>query len=175
MNNLSFEPNQTKEQVFESVRSYIKHLSIDISSEDMQRPWGGFFVIDQASTDRFIETFFPEVDKQEIYQYGKELYPKILVVQPGEQLSWQYHYCRAELWKDLVGPVGVMTSDSDKKPESHKLLNSGELHRHSPQIRHRLIGLDNWGVLAEIWQHTDPNQPSDEEDIIRLEDNYGRN
>lgn len=40
--------------------------------------------------------------------------------------------------------------------------------------RHRLVGLDNWGVVAEIWQHTDPNEPSKEEDIVRLSDNYGR-
>jgi mannose-6-phosphate isomerase len=34
--------------------------------------------------------------------------------------------------------------------------------------RHRLIGLASCGVIAEIWQHTDPKDPSDEEDIVRL-------
>jgi hypothetical protein len=41
--------------------------------------------------------------------------------------------------------------------------------------RHRLIGLDSWGIVAEIWQHTDLNQPSDEEDIVRLQDDFGDN
>jgi hypothetical protein len=27
---------------------------------------------------------------------------------------------------------------------------------------------------AEIWQHTDVNHPSDEEDIIRVQDDFGR-
>lgn len=34
--------------------------------------------------------------------------------------------------------------------------------------RHRLIGLNNWGVIAEIWRHTDKENPSDEDDIVRL-------
>jgi hypothetical protein len=41
-------------------------------------------------------------------------------------------------------------------------------------MRHRLVGLGDWGVLAEIWQHTDLQNPSDEEDIVRLQDDYGR-
>jgi mannose-6-phosphate isomerase len=40
--------------------------------------------------------------------------------------------------------------------------------------RHRLIGLDEASVLAEIWQHTDATHPSDEEDIIRVQDDFGR-
>ena len=40
--------------------------------------------------------------------------------------------------------------------------------------RHRLIGLDDYSVVAEIWQHTDPNNPSDEDDIIRVQDDFGR-
>jgi len=40
--------------------------------------------------------------------------------------------------------------------------------------RHRLIGLAVWGVVAEIWQHTDASDPSDEDDIVRLQDDFGR-
>ena len=40
--------------------------------------------------------------------------------------------------------------------------------------RHRIIGLDKWTVIAEIWQHEDATHPSNEEDIVRLEDKYGR-
>ena len=34
--------------------------------------------------------------------------------------------------------------------------------------------LDYFLVFAEIWQHTDSNHPSDENDIVRLDDDYGR-
>ncbi len=40
--------------------------------------------------------------------------------------------------------------------------------------RHRLIGLDDHCVVAEIWQHTDKNSPSDEYNIIRVQDDFGR-
>ena len=40
--------------------------------------------------------------------------------------------------------------------------------------RHRLIGLNDYGVVAEIWQHTDKKNPSDEEDIVRVQDDFGR-
>jgi hypothetical protein len=37
-----------------------------------------------------------------------------------------------------------------------------------------LIGLDQQALVAEIWQHTDPKNPSNEEDIVRLQDDFGR-
>ena len=40
--------------------------------------------------------------------------------------------------------------------------------------RHRLVGLENWGVFAEFWQHTDPSQLSDKEDVLRVQDDYKR-
>ena len=39
--------------------------------------------------------------------------------------------------------------------------------------RHRLIGLEDYGFVAEIWQHTD-SIPSDEEDIVRVQDDFSR-
>ena len=39
--------------------------------------------------------------------------------------------------------------------------------------RHRLIGLDGWGIVAEIWRNTDIKNPSDENDIVRLKDDFG--
>jgi mannose-6-phosphate isomerase len=29
-------------------------------------------------------------------------------------------------------------------------------------------------MIAEIWQHTDSNHPSDENDIVRVQDDFGR-
>ncbi|MCU0327251.1 MAG: phosphoheptose isomerase, partial [Spirosomaceae bacterium] len=40
--------------------------------------------------------------------------------------------------------------------------------------RHRLVGVNEWGIIAEIWQHTDPKNPSDENDIVRVQDDFGR-
>lgn len=40
--------------------------------------------------------------------------------------------------------------------------------------RHRLIGTKTWGVVAEIWMHSDSENPSDEDNIVRLQDDYSR-
>ena len=104
---------------------------------------------------------------------GGKLSPKILVVAPDKRLSWQYHHRRAEIWKVVNGTVGVIMSDTDKegelksyKPGDQITLKKGE--------RHRLVGLKEWGTVAEIWQHTDANNPSDEDDIVRVQDDFGR-
>lgn len=164
-----------KETVFKEVKAQLDSLELKIADTDDQRPWGGFFVIAKESESRFIDLFFPEVDKADIYKYGSELSPKILLVEPNKKLSWQYHNRRAELWKAVIGPVGVMVSETDTPPETHDLLQTGEFVQHDNRIRHRLIGLDSWGVVAEIWQHTDPTSPSDEADNTRLIDDFGRN
>ncbi len=38
---------------------------------------------------------------------------------------------------------------------------------------HRLVGVNEWGIIAEIWQHTDANNPSNEDDIVRVQDDFG--
>ena len=40
--------------------------------------------------------------------------------------------------------------------------------------RHRIIGINKYSVVAEIWIHTDKNNPSDENDIVRVQDDFGR-
>jgi hypothetical protein len=55
-----------------------------------------------------------------------------------------------------------------------KAYSEGDQIKLTQGERHRLIGLDDYGVVAEIWQHTDKNNPSDEEDIVRVQDDFGR-
>ena len=62
-------------------------------------------------------------------------------------------------------------NDIETKINIHK---SGDTITFDIQERHRLIGLKNIGIVAEIWQHTDINNPSDENDIVRLQDDYNR-
>ena len=102
-----------------------------------------------------------------------KLSPKILLVKPGARLSWQYHHRRAETWRVIKGPVGVVRSldDAQKDMIPH---HNGDVITLQKGERHRLIGLDSWGVVAEFWQHTEAKSPSNEEDIVRLQDDYAR-
>lgn len=170
---LQFGPEVSKEQVFNGIKTYLSSLELTIDTIDNERPWGGFFVIDDTDTDKFIQTFYPGYDITKIKQFGDKLSLKILAVAPGQLLSWQYHHRRAELWRGIAGPAGYIRSLNDAQGEV-QTLNNSDIVQFDPEERHRLVGLDNWGIVAEFWQHTDPNQPSDEDDIIRLSDKYGR-
>lgn len=164
--------NLDRSAVFEIVEDYLKNHDFTIVASDKTRPWGGFFVIDEQQSIKFIDFFFNDVHNSK-NNGNQKISPKILIVEKGKRLSWQYHHRRAELWKVIGGEVAVITSDTDEENEKQIkgttdviVLKQGE--------RHRLIGLENWGIVAEIWQHTDENQPSNEDDIIRLQDDFGR-
>ena len=170
--NLDLSTNLDKAAVFEHVAAALKKENFTIIKQDETRPWGGFFVIDESQATAFAAKFFPHLGMSQI-QITNKLSPKILVVAPNKRLSWQYHFRRAEIWKVLVGPVGVKTSTTDEEGET-QILSAGTFIQMDKGERHRLIGLDSWGIVAEIWQHTDPSNPSDEDDIVRLQDDFGR-
>lgn len=161
-----------KEVLFEEISDWLKSQNYQIAQRDSNRPWGGFFVIEESEASRFAAQFFPHLDFSDI-KITNKLSPKILIVAPEKRLSWQYHFRRAEIWKVLQGPVGVKISDTDEEGEL-KELGEGSFIQMNIGERHRLIGLESWGIVAEIWQHTDSESPSDEDDIVRLQDDFGR-
>lgn len=161
-----------KTDLFNEVEQQLTGLGFTISNIDQGRPWGGFFVIEESQAQKFANEFFEGLDTQDLKISGK-LSPKILIIAPDKRLSWQYHHRRAEIWRVIRGEVGVATSHTDDEKEV-KILKEGEYTRLSQGERHRLIGLSEYGVVAEIWQHTDSTKPSDEDDIIRLQDDFGR-
>ena len=157
---------------YKEIEEKIKSLGFNIISKDFERPWGGFLAIDEKQAQDFSNQFFKGINIEELKISGK-LSPKILIVNPESRLSWQYHNRRSEIWRVYKGKVGVIKSEDDIQKEI-------EIYREGDQItlkqgqRHRLIGLDDYGVVAEIWQHTEKNHPCDEEDIVRVQDDFGR-
>lgn len=162
---------QEKETIFSRVEADLKAF-LRIRYIDKTRPWGGFCVIDEDDANIFIQAYFPHLDRKALDITGK-LSPKILLVAPGKKLSWQYHHRRAEIWKMLEGEAVLQRSDNDE-PGEEKIFAAGDIVELRQGERHRLAGLDTWGIVAEIWRHTDAAHPSDEEDIIRIEDDFGR-
>jgi len=170
--NLNVPDTLEKKAVFEQLAAALKKENFTIEKQDMTRPWGGFFVIDESQAPEFAATFFPNLNLKAI-KITNKLSPKILVVAPHKRLSWQYHFRRAELWKIVSGVVGVKTSLNDEEGKIQQLIPGNFIQLEKGE-RHRLIGLDSWGIVAEIWQHTDIENPSDENDIVRLQDDFGR-
>lgn len=160
-----------KEKTFSDVAQLLSRNNFNVDQIDQDRPWGGFFVLTEKDAPKFITLFFPELSGS---VFGKvKLSPKILLVQPGCKLSWQYHHRRAEIWRLIDGAAAVIRSDDDFEKEPY-VLSPGETIELKMGERHRLVGLNEWGIVAEIWMHTDPENPSDENDIVRLQDDFGR-
>ena len=160
-----------KQHIFSEIKSELDQSGLAVSNIDMERPWGGFFVINENDAENFIEKYFPDLNKDELLK-GR-LSPKILIVAPNKKLSWQYHSRRSEIWKLIEGDAAVVTSDTDIETKTTSL-KIGDTITLKKGERHRLVGLSQWGIVAEIWLHTDANHLSDEEDIVRLQDDFGR-
>lgn len=88
---------------------------------------------------------------------------KIITVKPGESLSLQYHLKRDEFWYVLSGDgsakVGTETMSLEKDTACHV----------PRQAHHRITGGKNILVFLEL-----SFGEFDENDIVRLEDKYGR-
>jgi mannose-6-phosphate isomerase-like protein (cupin superfamily) len=88
---------------------------------------------------------------------------KVITVRPGQALSLQYHHHRDEFWHILSGN-GTATIG-----EERVALRSGIDCFVSRETRHRLEAGDESLVILEL-AFGDFN----EDDIVRLEDRYGR-
>ncbi|MDG1395919.1 MAG: phosphoheptose isomerase [Flavobacteriales bacterium] len=159
-------------EIFKETETELKELELQIDSFDFNRPWGGFFVIEEKDAQKFADTYFNKLDVQSLKISGK-LSPKILLVKPESRLSWQYHHRRAETWRIVKGEVGIVRSfnDTESAVVNYK---EGDLITLQKEERHRLVGLKDWAIIAEFWQHTDPSNPSNEDDIVRVQDDYSR-
>lgn len=163
----------SRQEIVDSFCAHLQAQGLTIAQVDATRPWGAFLRIVNKDADPFIRAYFGDVSIPERAQFG-ERSPKILLVAPQQRLSWQYHDRRSELWRVVTGPVGVFVGETDVQPEHAMTLDAGEMIEIVQGKRHRLVGLESWGAVAEIWIHMDPAHASDEDDIYRLQDDYAR-
>lgn len=89
---------------------------------------------------------------------------KVLYVEPGQSLSLQYHTARIEHW--IPQDDGLTAEIGGTKVE----LSSGDIYTIGLEVTHRISNPSN-KVVSLIEVAT--GEPR-EDDIVRLEDNYGR-
>ncbi len=157
------------EDIFLNTKKLIESFGFNIVGFDFDRPWGGFLLIDESQSKEFISKF---ISKEKL-QIDDKVSPKILIVNPKSRLSWQYHFRRKEIWRILKNKVGIIRSTDDHENEM-EIFKEDDIIHFQKEERHRLIGLSDFGIVAEIWIHTDTDNPSDEDDIVRLQDDYSR-
>jgi mannose-6-phosphate isomerase-like protein (cupin superfamily) len=103
--------------------------------------------MDESQAQKFAGCYFEDLVISQLKISGK-LSPTILVVKPGQRLSWHYHHRRAEIWRVVQGKAGIINSPDDVEGQL-KILKVKETITLKQGERHRLIGLDDWGI-AEI-------------------------
>ena len=99
-----------------------------------------------------------------IYAENEKYAGKILVVRKGESLSLQYHNRKDETLYLYRGLVRLWIEEEGVLRE--KTLSPGEACRVLPGTRHRILALED----AEILEVSTPEL----DDVVRLEDRYGR-
>ena len=169
---LKIPPRSSIDAVAQLVFAALDQQGLHIAGQDLHRPWGGFFNIDEGQVEEFIDHYF--AGERGRISDGR-LSPRLLLISPHQRLSWQYHQRRQELWKVVIGPVGTYLSPTNDQPSQPKVARVNQVIPVGRTTRHRLEGLNNWAIVAEIWSHTNPAHPSDEADFIRLADDFGRN
>ena len=99
--------------------------------------------------------------------------PKKLIIAPSKRLLWQYHHRRAKSCRVIQGLAGIVISNSDSENEL-EILNIGATVTLLQGERHCLGGREDCAVMAEIWQSPVLDNPSDENDIVQFQDDFGR-
>ena len=90
---------------------------------------------------------------------------KILHINPGEALSLQYHERKDECLLVVKGELDFELGDASGQLRRHRL-KVGDTIRITPGTRHRMTAVDE----VEIFEVSSPEI----EDVVRLEDRYGR-
>jgi len=90
---------------------------------------------------------------------------KILHVNKGEALSLQFHERKDEYQYVITGSVDIELGDGDGELTRHRMSAGDTLHI-APGTRHRLTAIED----TDIFEVSTPEI----DDVVRLEDRYGR-
>ena len=99
----------------------------------------------------------------EKFHENKSCTVKLIYVNANSRLSLQYHKKRSEFWKVIKGTAVV---EIDKKTI---VLREGETTTIPRQAKHRVLALKSDCIILEIAYGR-----FDENDIVRIEDDYQR-
>ena len=116
----------------------------DKGREFDERPWGSFTVLDDEMFDHKV---------------------KRIIVAPGKRLSYQQHAKRAEHWFIVSGQPTVVLDGVERElgPGSNIDIEIGQAHR-----------CENRGTTPVVFIEVQHGTYFGEDDIVRLEDDFGR-
>ena len=91
---------------------------------------------------------------------------KLLVVRAGHSLSLQFHREKDESWLIQSGRVKLELGDAGDRILNEEVVGAGAAFRYPPGTVHRVTALEDTTILEVSTPQLD--------DVVRLEDRYGR-
>jgi mannose-6-phosphate isomerase len=91
---------------------------------------------------------------------------KLLFVRAGESLSLQFHNVKDEAWYVLAGRAKLELSAPGERMLSSEVIGPGAAFHLSPGTVHRLAAVEDTTIVEVSTPELD--------DVVRLEDRYGR-
>ncbi|OPZ59919.1 MAG: Alginate biosynthesis protein AlgA [Deltaproteobacteria bacterium ADurb.Bin510] len=114
-------------------------------AREERRPWGHYEVLSDDKCDHKV---------------------KRITVEPGKRLSLQLHHRRAEHWLIVSGQARVTLG------EAHHDLGPGQAIDIPVEAAHRI---ENLGTEPVVFIEVQQGSYFGEDDIVRLQDDFGRN
>jgi mannose-6-phosphate isomerase len=123
------------------------HGSLDrwrFDARRVDKPWGWELI--WAHTDRYVG--------------------KVLFVKAGESLSLQFHREKDEAWYVESGRAKLELGDAGQAALDEEIIAAGACFHYTPGTVHRITAMEDTTIIEVSTPHL--------EDVVRLEDRYGR-
>ena len=101
-----------------------------------------------------------------IWAHADAYVGKALFVRAGESLSLQFHREKDESWHVSSGRAELELGDAGDAVLNKEVVTTGACFRFRPGTVHRVTALEDTTILEVSTPHLD--------DVVRLEDRYGR-
>jgi mannose-6-phosphate isomerase len=101
-----------------------------------------------------------------IWAVADDYVGKVLFVKAGESLSLQFHREKDESWYVQSGRAQLELGDAGQAILNSEVVAEGACFRYRPGTVHRITALEDTTILEVSTPHLD--------DVVRLEDRYGR-
>jgi mannose-6-phosphate isomerase-like protein (cupin superfamily) len=101
-----------------------------------------------------------------IWAHADQYVGKLLFVRAGESLSLQFHREKDESWLVHEGRAKVELAQAGEAVTSSEIVGPGSAFRFRPGTVHRVTAVEDTLIIEVSTPHL--------EDVVRLEDRYGR-
>ena len=141
------------------VHGFVKRLGVTTITFVDGNIWGTFVI---NMKKRKVENPWGH---EEIWAHCDKYVGKLLVIEPGERLSRQYHEVKDETIYVLKGELVLEIGKEDNIERF--LLGQGASYHITPQLVHRFAAPSIGCTLIEV-------STPELDDVVRLQDDYGR-